>query len=74
MTLNPPYGVRLGSITHARKRYTEIAAKLSRDYQKWHIAVFLPDRGLVANFPSGLKQRKITHGGLNLTLLTGRIV
>ena len=72
--LNPPYGVRLGSITHARKRYTEIAAKLSRDYQKWHIAVFLPDRGLVANFPSGLKQRKITHGGLNLTLLTGRIV
>ena len=73
VALNPPYGVRLGSNTQARKRYIEIAVKLKRDYQKWRVAVFLPDRGLATHFPAGLKQRKITHGGLGLTLLLGRI-
>ena len=63
----------VGSNTQARKRYIEIAVKLKRDYQKWRVAVFLPDRGLATHFPAGLKQRKITHGGLGLTLLLGRI-
>lgn len=71
--LNPPYGVRLGSASQARKLTAEIAAKLSRDYRKWRVAVFLADRRLATNFPSGLKQRRVTHGGLNLTLLTGQI-
>ena len=73
VALNPPYGIRLGSVSGARKLTTEIAAKLRRDYQRWRAAVFLPDRQLAAQFPSGLVQRKITHGGLNLILLTGRI-
>ena len=73
IALNPPYGVRLGSVARARKLYIEIAAKLSRDYRNWRVAVFLPDRRLAADFPLGLKQRRITHGGLTLTLLTGCI-
>lgn len=73
VTLNPPYGIRLGSITQAHGLYAEIAAKLNKDYRKWRAAIFLPDRRLAAKFPSGLKQRKLTHGGLDLTLLTGRI-
>jgi len=73
VALNPPYGIRLGSSSQARKRYIEIGAKLKRDYRKWRVAVFLPERGLATDFPAGLKQRKITHGGLDLTLLTGRI-
>jgi putative N6-adenine-specific DNA methylase len=71
--LNPPYGIRLGSGRDVGSLYTEIAAKLSHDYRKWRVAVLLPDRGLVEKFPSGLKQRRITHGGINLTLLTGQI-
>jgi 23S rRNA G2445 N2-methylase RlmL len=73
VALNPPYGVRLGSATRAGKRYAEIAAKLERDYRQWRVAVFLPDRRLAKLFPAGLKQRRVTHGGLNLTLLTGQI-
>jgi len=73
VTLNPPYGIRLGSNREARNLYTEIAVKLRNDYQKWHVAVLLPDRRLSASFPPGLKQRKVTHGGLELTLLTGQI-
>ena len=73
IALNPPYGVRLGSVARARKLYIEIAAKLSRDYRNWRVAVFLPDRRLAADFPLGLKQRRIIHGGLTLTLLTGCI-
>lgn len=73
VALNPPYGVRLGSVTQARRRYAEIAAKLERDYRKWRVAVILPDRRLAKIFPAGLKQRKLTHGGLDLILLTGLI-
>ena len=73
VTLNPPYGIRLGSSREARNLYTEIAAKLGSDYQKWRVAVLLPDRRLATGFPPGLKQRKVTHGGLSLTLLSGRI-
>jgi putative N6-adenine-specific DNA methylase len=71
--LNPPYGIRLESTREARRLYTEIAAKLSHDYRKWRVGVLLPDRGLAEKFPPGLKQRRVTHGGLNLTLLTGQI-
>jgi putative N6-adenine-specific DNA methylase len=70
---NPPYGVRLGSASQAGKLTAEIAAKLSQDYQKWRVAVFLADRRLAAHFPSGLRRHRVTHGGLNLTLLTGLI-
>jgi 23S rRNA G2445 N2-methylase RlmL len=73
VTLNPPYGIRLGSNREARNLYTEIAVKLRNDYQKWRVAALLPDRRLAAGFPPELKQRKITHGGLSLTLLTGCI-
>lgn len=73
VALNPPYGIRLGSSSQARKLYIEIGAKLKRDYRKWRVGIFLPERGLATNYPAGLKQRKITHGGLSLTLLTGRI-
>ena len=73
VTLNPPYGIRLGSNREARNLYTAIAAKLKKDYQQWRVAVLLPDRRLATGFPSGLKQRKVTHGGLTLTLLTGQI-
>ena len=73
VTLNPPYGIRLGSITQAHGLYAEMAAKLCKDYRKWRAAIFLPDRRLAAKFSSGLKQRRVTHGGLDLTLLTGRI-
>jgi len=73
VALNPPYGIRLGSNREARNLYTEIAVKLRNDYKKWCVAVLLPDRGLATHFPTGLKQRKVTHGGLDLTLLTGRI-
>ena len=74
VTLNPPYGIRLGSISETRKLYTEVAAKLSKDYQGWRVAVLLPDRRLTAGFPPGLEQRRVIHGGLDLTLLAGRIV
>ena len=73
VALNPPYGIRLGSRRETRGLYTEIAAKLRKDYRKWCAAVLLPDGRLAASFPSGMKQRRIAHGGLKLTVLTGQI-
>ena len=74
VTLNPPYGVRLGSIEKSRGLYTEIASKLKKDYKGWRAAIFLWDRRLAGKFPFGLKRRTLPHGGLELTLLTGKIM
>ena len=73
VVLNPPFGIRLGSVRQRHHFYHEIAAKLSKDFKQWRAAVLLPDRQLAASFPSAFKPRRIILGGLNLTLLTGRI-
>jgi len=73
LTLNPPFGVRLGSVKKSRELYTEIASKIKKDYTGWRAAIFISDKRALVNFPSNLKRRAIRHGGLELTLLTGRI-
>jgi len=73
VTLNPPFGIRLGSIRKSHSLYTEIAEKLKKDYRKWRVAIFLSDKRVIQKFPADLKRRTLVHGGLDLTLLTGRI-
>ena len=69
----PPSGVRPGSVEKSRQLYTEIASKIKKDYTGWRVAIFLSDKRGLVNFTAGLKRRTIRHGGLELTLLTGRI-
>jgi len=73
VALNPPYGIRFGSVKKSHRLYTEIASKLIKDYKGWRVAILLSDRRLLGNFPAVLKRRTVQHGGLELTLLTGRI-
>jgi putative N6-adenine-specific DNA methylase len=73
VVLNPPYGRRLKTKTSSEKIFVEICKKLKKDFTGWKIALIAPNKKLVKNVPFPVATHDFFHGGLNLTLLTGRI-
>lgn len=73
VTINPPYGRRMGSKDNSEKIFFEICKKLKKDFKGWKIAIVAPSKSLVKKVPFAVAANDIFHGGLNLTLLTGRI-
>jgi putative N6-adenine-specific DNA methylase len=73
VTINPPYGRRLGSKNNSEKMFVEICEKLKKDFKGWKIALIAPSRSLAKKVPFTVAAHDLFHGGLNLILLTGRI-
>ena len=73
VTINPPYGRRLGSKDNSEKTFIKICQKLKKDFKGWKIALIAPSRDLVKKVPFTVAAHDLFHGGLNLTFLTGRI-
>ena len=73
VVLNPPYGKRLKARGEVDSQYRKIAARLRSDFKGWRAALLVPGKRLAHALGLSLKHRPIQHGGLNLTLLTGRI-
>jgi putative N6-adenine-specific DNA methylase len=73
VTINPPYGRRLGSKDNSEKTFVKICQKLKKDFKGWKIALIAPNRDLVKKVPFTVNTHDLFHGGLNLTFLTGRI-
>lgn len=73
IVLNPPYGKRLPTRGETEKQYREIAAKLKADFRGWQAALLVPQWEVAVKLNLQLKPHRIQHGGLDLTLLTGRI-
>jgi len=73
IALNPPYGLRLGSKDAAAKRIADIGQKLKKDFRGWRMALIVPDHHLATRIPFPVKSHQLFHGGLTVTLLTGRI-
>lgn len=74
VVLNPPYGRRLGSKNNADSLFVEIGKKLKKDFSGWRLALLVPDRRLLKQFPvAGITTHDFFHGGLTVTLLCGRI-
>jgi putative N6-adenine-specific DNA methylase len=73
IVLNPPYGRRLGTQTTPAMFYRKIAAKLTRDFKGWQLAMLIPDRAMARALPLKLRPFPLRHGGLDITLLTGKI-
>ncbi len=73
VALNPPYGLRIGSKQESSKLFSEIINKLEKDFKRWKIALILPDKKLLNKIPVNLDRHDLFHGGLKLTLLTGRV-
>jgi putative N6-adenine-specific DNA methylase len=73
IVLNPPYGKRLSTQGDTERQFKDIAAKLKADFKGWQAALLVPQRELAAKLNLPLESRRIQHGGLDLTLMTGRI-
>lgn len=73
VVLNPPYGRRIGSKNAAEKMFGRIGEKLKNDFKDWKVALLLPDKHLLAKIPFKTTSRRLTHGGLKILLVTGRI-
>lgn len=73
VVINPPYGRRLETGADSEKLFVEICHKLQRDFRGWKLALIAPNRNLVKKVPFPVVSHALFHGGLNLTLLTGKI-
>jgi putative N6-adenine-specific DNA methylase len=73
IVFNPPFGRRLRPDAAVGDLYRDIALKLRRDFKGWRAALLVPDRILARRLNLPLKPWQLEHGGLKLTLLTGRI-
>jgi putative N6-adenine-specific DNA methylase len=73
IVLNPPYGRRLTPDAHLQEFYRSIHNKLSNDFNGWRIAWIVPRPEWVRRMARGLKPFNLVHGGLELTLLVGRL-
>ena len=73
ITLNPPYGRRIGSGRSGREMFDAVCAKLKQDYRGWKLALLVPGSDMAARLPLKLHCRQIRHGGLDAVLMTGTI-
>ena len=71
--LNPPYGLRLGSKNAAGQLMADIGIKLKKDFKGWRLALIVPEARMMARIPFPVTPHPLFHGGLTVTLLTGRI-
>jgi putative N6-adenine-specific DNA methylase len=73
VVINPPYGVRLGSLDESEKLLGAIVDRLKHAYQGWKVVLIAPDRKLVPRVPFRLEVRPFSHGGLKPALMFGEI-
>jgi putative N6-adenine-specific DNA methylase len=73
ITLNPPYGLRLENKQSIDYLFADIGKKLKKDFKGWKAAILVPDKHLVKTIPFKTTTHDFFHGGLKITLVTGRI-
>lgn len=72
IVLNPPYGVRLGA--GGVSLYEKIGAHLRLNFKDWKYAVLAKSRLEAAAMGTGrVRLWNIGHGGMNITVVLGRI-
>jgi len=75
VVLNPPYGIRVGDQKTIEQFFVKICEKLKNTYTGWKFALIVPERRLLKKVPfKGMTHHPLYHGGLNLTLLTGKVL
>jgi len=74
VVINPPYGRRIGTCKESSKLFSAICDRLTHKYKGWKLALIAPTRRLVRTVPFKLTAHKLSHGGLKLTLLEGKII
>jgi len=73
IVINPPYGIRMGTKKECRTLFPAICNKLVKDFQGWNALLIVPEKYLLETIPFKTRTLSFIHGGLNLTLATGKI-
>jgi putative N6-adenine-specific DNA methylase len=73
IVLNPPYGRRLGSNDSSDNMFEQICKKLKKDFKGWKAAILILDKRLLKKIPFKTTTHDFFHGGLNITLVIGKI-
>ena len=73
LTLNPPYGVRIGSARRARDLFTAILLHLQAHFKGWTVALIAPTPELSQQVEFAEQRFRLVHGGLTLSLAIGTI-
>jgi putative N6-adenine-specific DNA methylase len=73
ITINPPYGRRIGTRQESSEIFQAICETLARQYKGWKLALITPSKRLEKKVPFKLRTYPLLHGGLRLKLMVGRI-
>jgi putative N6-adenine-specific DNA methylase len=73
VVFNPPFGRRLRPDAEVEDLYRHIALKVRRDFKGWRAGLLVPGQALARSLKLPLKPHALKHGGLELTLLAGRL-
>ncbi len=73
VTLNPPYGRRIGTRKESMEIFQAICERLMRKYKGWKLILIVPSRQLEKKVPFKLKKYPLMHGGLTLKLMVGKV-
>jgi len=73
VVINPPYGRRLGTLQSSEKLFQEICLKLRSEFSGWKVVLVAFNRRMSEQVGFKTVSHRFSHGGLNLSLLIGRI-
>jgi putative N6-adenine-specific DNA methylase len=73
VTLNPPYGRRMGTRDESERFFLSISRRLKQTYKGWKLILIAPSKRIEKKVPFKLKTYPIFHGGLMLKLMVGKI-
>ncbi len=73
ITINPPYGRRIGTRQESIEIFQAICETLAREYKGWKLVLIAPSKQLEKKVPFKLKAYPLFHGGLVLKLMVGKI-
>lgn len=73
VTLNPPYGVRMGNRAESQALFEAVCDHLRRHFGGWRFAMISPGREAARGVPFEATPHPLFHGGLRLVLLTGTL-
>jgi putative N6-adenine-specific DNA methylase len=73
VTLNPPFGRRLGSLRESEALFLSVCERLEKEYKGWKFVLISLNPRLAGMIPFRSTTHLLPHGGLKVALMTGRI-
>jgi putative N6-adenine-specific DNA methylase len=73
VTINPPYGRRIGGLEKSEQLFLMICDRLKQNYRGWKLILIAPSRQIEKKVPFKLYRLPFFHGGLRPVLMMGTI-